>query len=84
MSAKQKNSAFCESSTAIASTFWVDAAVQLPDDDMIVLVALDDGEVWTGFHDAGQWRFASADLIEARVTHWAEFPAPPDTPNSKL
>jgi hypothetical protein len=44
MSAKQKNSAFCESSTAIASTFWVDAAVQLPDDDMIVLVALDDAE----------------------------------------
>lgn len=65
------------SSPSPCSTFWVDAAVELPDDDMAVLVALDDGEVWTGFRDAGQWRYVSADLIEAGVTHWAEFPAPP-------
>lgn len=56
---------------------WIEAKTELPDDDLQVLVALDDGEVWTGFRDAGQWRYVSADLIEAGVTHWAEFPAPP-------
>jgi len=55
----------------------VDATVELPDEDITVLVALADGEVWTGFRDAGEWRYVSADLIEARVTHWAEFPEPP-------
>ena len=68
---------FAKADDSPCSTFWVDAAVELPDDDMAVLVALDDGEVWTGFRDAGQWRYVSADLIEAGVTHWAEFPAPP-------
>lgn len=56
---------------------WIAAAAEFPDDDLTVLVALEDGEVWTGFRDAGRWRFVSADLIHARVTHWAEFPAPP-------
>lgn len=56
---------------------WIPVEQSLPDDDMTVLIALDDGEVWTGFLDAGQWRFVSADLVEARVTHWMEFPEPP-------
>lgn len=51
-----------------------------PDDDMTVLIALSDGEVWTGYRDAGDWRFVSGDLVSqgsATVTHWAEFPDPP-------
>ena len=56
---------------------WI-AADQFPDDDLTVLLALEDGEVWTGFRDAGVWRYVSADLIEARVTHWSEFPEPPE------
>jgi hypothetical protein len=61
-----------------ASVVGVDARVQLPDDDMTVLLAIDDGEVWTGFMDAGIWRYVSADKIEAEVMHWAEFPDPPN------
>jgi hypothetical protein len=60
-----------------SSVFWKDATAELPDDDMSVLVALDDGEVWTGFHDYGVWRYVSADAIDGTVTHWAEFPEPP-------
>ena len=62
---------------AKSSVEWVDASKQLPDDDMTVLIALDDGEVWTGFMDSGVWRYVSADAIEGTVNHWAEFPAPP-------
>ena len=62
---------------AKSSVEWVDATKQLPDDDMTVLIALEDGEVWTGFMDSGVWRYVSADAIEGTVTHWAEFPAPP-------
>ena len=64
-------------STVSSSVEWVDASKQLPDDDMTVLIALDDGEVWTGFMDSGVWGYVSADAIEGNVTHWAEFPAPP-------
>lgn len=53
----------------------------LPDDDMTVLIALSDGEVWTGFLDAGDWRFVSAELVNqgsgVRVTHWAPIPEGP-------
>ena len=60
------------------SVRWVDAHKELPDDEMTVLVALADGEVWTGFHEDNQWRFVSADMIEAEVMYWAEFPEPPN------
>ncbi len=56
---------------------WISSSDSLPDDDMTVLIALDDGEVWAGFIDAGVWRYVSADAIEGTVTHWAEFPVPP-------
>lgn len=58
-------------------TIWNRVEDQLPDDEATVLIALADGEVWTGFLDAGEWRYVSADLVEARVTHWAHFPNPP-------
>lgn len=38
------------------ATTWVAAAERLPDDDMTVLIALDDGEVWTGYRDGDDWR----------------------------
>ena len=62
----------------MSSVVWVDAQDKLPDDDMTVLVAIDDGEVWTGFMDGGFWRYVSADVIEGTVKHWAEFPEPPN------
>lgn len=61
---------------------WHSVNVELPDDDMTVLIALSDGEVWTGFMDAGDWRYVSAELVDqgsgTKVTHWAEFPEPPN------
>lgn len=57
---------------------WKPTSEELPDDDMTVIIALEDGEVWTGFMDAGLWRFVSADPVESEVTHWMEFPEPPN------
>jgi len=56
---------------------WIDASQQLPDDETTVLIALDDGEVWTGYHEGDQWFYVSADPLGARVTHWMELPEPP-------
>lgn len=60
-----------------AEIMWVNAANELPDDEMTVLVALADGEVWTGFHLDGTWRFVSGEEISSQVTWWANFPEPP-------
>jgi hypothetical protein len=57
---------------------WTAVTECLPDDDQCVLIALSDGEVWTGFHDGDAgWRFVSADLVGDPVTHWMPFPEPP-------
>lgn len=56
---------------------WIATDVDLPDDDETVLIATADGEVWTGFLDAGQWRYVSADPVGVEVTHWMGFPEPP-------
>ena len=56
---------------------WISTTTQLPDDDLTVLIALDDGEVWTGFRDGDDWRYVSADLVMQPVTHWMQFPEPP-------
>ena len=58
-------------------TIWFDAAVQLPDDDTTVLIRMDDGEVWTGYVDAGQWLNVSGYAMSAQVTHWMHLPALP-------
>ena len=55
---------------------WIRVKDQLPDDDMTVLVHVD-GEVWTGFIEAGLWHYVSGDPIGGRVTHWCEFPDAP-------
>lgn len=56
---------------------WTKCSDDLPDDDIVVLLALADGEVWTGFRDGDAWRYVSADLIETAVTHWADLPEHP-------
>jgi hypothetical protein len=57
---------------------WRCVDEDLPDDDQTVLIHLQCGEVWTGFHDAGQWRYVSADPIDEPVLNWAPFPEPPE------
>lgn len=57
---------------------WIPVDQKLPDDQTLVLIALNDDDVWTGFRDAGIWRYVDAMPIDAeRVTHWRSMPAPP-------
>lgn len=57
---------------------WIATTERMPDDDEAVLIALADGEVWTGFHDGDHgWRFVSADLVGSEVRYWMQFPEPP-------
>jgi hypothetical protein len=61
-----------------ANSDWTDAAAALPDDDMLVLLALNGGDVWPGFRDGDTWRYVDATPISAeRVTHWMAMPAAP-------
>jgi hypothetical protein len=62
-----------------ANMEWIDANEELPDDEETVLIALDDGEVWTGYHSEGRWWYVCADPIDsARITHWLPFPPAPE------
>jgi hypothetical protein len=61
-----------------SEVFWRSVDAELPDDEITVLLHLQSGEIWTGFHDAGTWRFVSADSISEPVLHWAPFPEPPE------
>jgi hypothetical protein len=61
-----------------AQILWRSPKEEMPDDDQVVLLHLDDGEVWTGFREGKKWRYVSADLIESTVLHWAPFPEPPE------
>lgn len=56
---------------------WVDVTTELPDDDILVLIALDDGEVWPAERDGGRWIYVSGAEIRERVTHWMHLPAAP-------
>jgi hypothetical protein len=57
---------------------WIPVSQSLPDDDTDVLIHIADGQVWTGFVDAGIWRYVSGGRIQTPVLHWAEFPEPPN------
>jgi hypothetical protein len=57
---------------------WTPVSERLPDDETLVLIALNDDDVWTGFRDAGIWRYPDAmPIAEERVTHWSPMPAGP-------
>lgn len=47
-----------------------------PDDDIVVLMAGADGEVWPGFVLGGQWFDIDATPQE-QPTHWAHLPEAP-------
>ena len=57
---------------------WISVEAKLPDADMLVLAALNDGETWPAFLDGDTWRFADATPIEkVTVLHWMDIPAAP-------
>lgn len=60
---------------------WTPCDEELPDDDTVVLVAIDGGSdpVWFGSHNSESERWYSPDQTEIcwPVTHWAELPEGP-------
>ncbi len=56
---------------------WTNAATALPDDDILVLIALDDGEVWPAVRDYDRWIYVSGAEVKQTVTHWMHLPAAP-------
>ncbi|HAK90952.1 DUF551 domain-containing protein [Massilia timonae] len=56
---------------------WTNAATAVPDDDILVLIALDDGEVWPAVRDYGRWIYVSGAEVKQNVTHWMHLPAAP-------
>jgi len=65
-------------SIATIAIEWVAVTARLPDDSTLVLVALNDDDVWTGYRDGDIWRYVDAmPVTSERVTHWAHMPPPP-------
>lgn len=63
---------------ATRNSGWNSIDTTVPDDETLVLLALDDGEVWPGYRDGDTWRDSGAmPLTEPRVTHWMHLPAAP-------
>nr|WP_307742719.1 DUF551 domain-containing protein [Massilia varians] len=57
---------------------WVPVTEKLPDDDTLVLLALNDDEAWPGYRDGDIWRYVDAmPIANERVTHWMKMPAVP-------
>jgi hypothetical protein len=56
---------------------WTNVAAALPDDDVLVLIALDDGEVWPAVRDYGRWIYVSGAEVRQNVTHWMHLPPAP-------
>ena len=57
---------------------WTPVAEGMPDDELLVLIAVNDDDVWTGYRLAGTWRYVDGFPIEnERVTHWMPMPALP-------
>lgn len=57
---------------------WTPVAERLPDDEALVLIALNDDDVWTGYLVAGEWRYVdSMPITQERVTHWMPMPVGP-------
>jgi len=60
---------------------WQHIDVGLPDSDIEVMVALDDGDVRPAFHDGEQWRDLTAwPLAEGVVLAWCDYPDHPAPP----
>jgi hypothetical protein len=54
---------------------WIPVTEQMPDDEALVLVELNDDDVWPAYRDGGTWRYVDAMPITAeRVTGWMPLP----------
>jgi hypothetical protein len=60
---------------------WKAVTEELPDDDMTVLLYAPDGfdPVFVGSKNGNSWIDQNGlELNDGYVTHWADFPAPPE------
>jgi len=63
------------------SVTWQRVDAALPDSDIEVMVALDDGDVRPAFHDGEQWRDLTAwPLPDGAVLMWCQYPDHPAPP----
>lgn len=54
---------------------WKSEAESLPDDDTLVLIELNDDDVWPGYRDGDTWRYIDAmPITSERVTGWMPMP----------
>lgn len=60
----------------VATVVWMPAAADPPDDDIVVLLAHADGEVWPGFKLGDDWFDIDA-TPQAAPRYWANLPEPP-------
>lgn len=58
-----------------ATIQWVTVEQELPDDEITVLMADKEGEIWMGCHLDNLW-FSDVYKVEG-VTHWAHLPEHP-------
>lgn len=65
-------------SLPITSIVWHPTADDPPDDDMVVLTADGDGEVWPGFKIGDQWYNIDAMPRPSAPKWWCHFPSPPE------
>lgn len=57
---------------------WTPVAERMPDDNTLVLLALNDDEAWPGYRDGDTWRYVDAmPIANERVTHWMRMPVVP-------
>lgn len=57
---------------------WTPVANGFPDDELLVLIAVNDDDVSTGYRLSDTWRYIDGFPIEnERVTHWMRMPATP-------
>ena len=56
---------------------WIHVVKELPDDDLTVMIALKDGEVYMGFLDGETWRYMDGTEPSSPVIAWAHVPAHP-------
>ena len=57
---------------------WTRVEDKLPDADLTVLLALDDGEVWPGYLDGDEWRYVTSDPLGSRAVAWMDLPEGPE------
>ncbi len=60
---------------------WMSTDVELPDDSIVVLVALESGDepTWIGYYDSAECDWFNCDGMRFRsaVSHWCDLPQVP-------